>query len=406
MFIKMGSRLIDENLKIAVTKNRPAEENIISCEMPSANGNVFMSFINEKNDHDDEIKNFIRTHDDIIRIYSKNKAYTGLKYARNIYMGDYCYNSSLSEMAEDMGKDHEGIRRLAVLRSDVDNLGKAFISGFENISSNDPEIRYKNVTISRTASFSRQMSMFFRYFINLVLEGRSGISGLSLSDKSVVKKKVNIVYSGGDDVLLIGYWSDVIEAAANIRDVFEKYCSNALTVSSGIGIFTVKYPVSAEARITGELVDKAKEYVSASGKEKDALDLFSPEDGYVFSWDEFKQKVIEEKYRCIAQLFNYRMNRTGEDIMRGNAMLYKLLKLLRGAGEKINIARYAYMLTRLEPDRKNEEYFMIYKDFSKNMYRWILNKADRKELIAAIYIYVYITRNWEADKNGNYANCV
>ena len=119
-------------------------------------------------------------------------------------MGDYVFDPDdpdISKLA--VGK---GVKRLAVCRADVDNLGKAFISGFEQDSDNEEE-RYRFVTLSRTATFSRLMSVFFRYYINLLL--------------SQNRYRLNIVYSGGDDVFLIGNWSDVINVAVGLRNAFK-----------------------------------------------------------------------------------------------------------------------------------------------------------------------------------------
>ena len=53
---------------------------------------------------------------------------------------------------------------MSVLRADVDNLGKTFMSGFVDKKGND---RY--VTLSRTATLSRQLSLFFKYYISSIL---------------------------------------------------------------------------------------------------------------------------------------------------------------------------------------------------------------------------------------------
>ena len=77
---------------------------------------------------------------------------------------------------------------------DVDNLGAAFISGFEQLNAVKPEDKQKYVTISRTSSFSRQMSLFFKSYINPILSGEF---------KKRESLKVSVVYSGGDDVFRI-----------------------------------------------------------------------------------------------------------------------------------------------------------------------------------------------------------
>lgn len=64
---------------------------------------------------------------------------------------------------------------------------------------------------------------------------------------------------------------------------------------------------------------------------------------------------------------------------------------LRQTGDdRINLARYAYLLARMEPrDKSRRE---DYRKFSQNMYRWGLSVRDRRQLITAIYLMVYMER--------------
>ena len=81
---------------------------------------------------------------------------------------------------------------------------------------------------------------------------------------------------------------------------------------------------------------------------------------------------------------------------RGMAFLYHLTELLRSYGERINIARYVYLLSRMEPDRDSlPEVQEAYSRFSEKMYLWSQNLKDRKELLTAIYLYVYLNRKEE-----------
>ena len=51
------------------------------------------------------------------------------------------------------------------------------------------------------------------------------------------------------------------------------------------------------------------------------------------------------------------------------------------------------MLARIEPERDADERIKEkYKAFSRQMYNWAINKEDRLQLIMAIYLYVYETR--------------
>ena len=315
-----------------------------------------------------------------VRSYSKNKMYTGVNVATRLWVGDYSSESSFEELA----KASNGIKKLGVLRADVDNLGKAFISGFK------PE----HTSLSRTASFSRKLSMFFKLHINNILEnGEYMVDGSKPS-----KRNATIVYSGGDDVFIVGAWDDVIGLAIDLSDSLKKYSQGTLTISAGIGIFPKKFPVKAIARETGLLEEASK-----SVQDKNAVTLF--EDAYnqgykhefdcgeqTYKWDVFKSRVMGEKYVLIDSFFS-------DDDEKGMAAIYKLLRYIRNLDDKINLARLAYLLGRMQvsakdSDGKEEKY----KAFSKKLYEWISNDPkgeNRRELITAIYIYVYLHRKDE-----------
>ena len=58
---------------------------------------------------------------------------------------------------------------------------------------------------------------------------------------------------------------------------------------------------------------------------------------------------------------------------------------------RINLARYAYLLARLEPKRSSPRWD-VYREFANQMYSWALDKTDSSQLITAIYLYVYENR--------------
>ena len=74
------------------------------------------------------------------------------------------------------------------------------------------------------------------------------------------------------------------------------------------------------------------------------------------------------------------------------AFLYRILELLRGCDAQINFARIAYLLARLEPSRKETEAQLRYRVFSRSVMQWCRSEEDRRELITAIYLYVYRER--------------
>lgn len=159
----------------------------------------------------------------------------------------------------------------------------------------------------------------------------------------------------------------------------------SLHISAGIGVFSAKYPLSVCAREVEQLEENAKKYPVSDSPEKNAICLFEQDSTY--DWSTFITKVIGEKLVTLDEFFSNQEE-------RGMAFLYRLLELIRAREDKINLARFAYMLSRLEPKESKVtiEIKDNYKRFEKTMYRWACNKTDAQQLITAIYIYVYLHR--------------
>lgn len=327
---------------------------------------------------------------DFVRVYVKNKMYLGKYPSTKLWVGDYSDGKTFEEYARDNSKT---IDRIGVLRADVDNLGHAFVSGFDNEANDN-----KYVTLSRTASLSKQLSLFFKLYINKILRE----SEFSLLNEDTRKRKATIVYSGGDDLFIVGTWNDVIELSIDIRKAFDLYTQGTLTISAGIGIYDEKYPISVIANEVEKLEDKSKslpEDKEKGFKGKSAITLL--EDGEeheviladgtkrnvsdgTYHWDEFEKEVILEKFKIINDFF-----KTSED--KGNSFLYNLLDLIRNQKTKIFFARYVYLISRMEP-KGNGSKHDTYEKFSKKMLQWIRNERDQRQLKTAIILYAYLHR--------------
>ena len=311
----------------------------------------------------------------VARVYTKNRFCAGLRYSTRLYVGDYAADNSMAALAG----ASEGVPRLGVCRMDVDNLGQSFVSGYECAAESDPVKRQHFVTLSRTAAFSRQMSLFFKGYINPILSGEF---------EHCRALQVAVVYSGGDDVFLLGAWNDVITAATRITDAFHAYTSGALTISAGIGMYDAKYPIRMAAEETAALEQHAKNEPG-----KNAIALFDPQEHHTYSWPVFTSAVLGEKYQALKTFFD------GQDERR-MAFLYNITHLLRLAStDKLNLARLAYLLARLKPSSFDKEKSAQYDAFSKAVYRWAAIPQERDQLITAIYLYVYLNRKVE-DSNG------
>lgn len=115
---------------------------------------------------------YIKKQPAVRRVYTKNSWNTGIDYATHIWMGDYTapydkkfgiadYANNGATLSNGGSTNEElGIKRLGVLRADVDNLGTTFVNGLPD----------EKVSLSRTSTLSRALSYFFKYRINEVLK--------------------------------------------------------------------------------------------------------------------------------------------------------------------------------------------------------------------------------------------
>ncbi|MEI0494204.1 type III-A CRISPR-associated protein Cas10/Csm1 [Brachyspira intermedia] len=336
---------------------------------------------------------------DLVRAYSKNNKES--KYV-NLFLGDYNFKKdkeskdlidfeTLVKCEEIRGNKAYGINRLAVLRCDVDSLGDAFINGF-----------WGHADILRTSAFSRHLSLFFKYYINFVCEGKVSFPNSKLfeDEKDENKyynkeKRAVIVYSGGDDVFLVGQWLDVINLTLDLKEAFQKYTNDRLTFSAGIGFFHIKYPISKMASQTGELEDLAKK--NESGK-KNSVALFGipyndkEKFEYVFNWEEFdnvREKIEVLFKNCYFSKDDYYENK----VFLSSSMMYRLKQLieLSSKDKAINIARLAYSLARISHNDGNNE---CYNEFKDNIYNWFTseNRKDIKYLNTALDFIIYLFR--------------
>lgn len=304
-----------------------------------------------------------------LRIYAKNQAAFQADAGIPIWIGDYHPKSEEQRYHlmsfEEFAEKSEGIKRIAVLRADVDNLGTTFVSGFGN-----------RVNLSRTATLSGQLSLFFKFYINGILQkGKYHAFGAERD----FARRVSVVYSGGDDLFLVGSWDDLIEAAMDIQAEFRRFSCGNLSLSAGIGLYSDSYPVNVIAKEV-----EALESYSKKRPGKDAVTIF--DSNHRYGWEEFDREVLREKFSVMDRFFEQSEN-------RGKSFLYHLLDYMRNVGEKINIARFIYLLARLAPEKnKPEAEQEAYREFSEKMYRWLLNEKERHQAITATYLYAYLTR--------------
>lgn len=293
------------------------------------------------------------------RAYMKSDAGMPARDVTRIWMGDYTadtHGEGLSAYASQSStlEDGKGTRRLGVLRADVDDLGATFVSGLAD----------ERTSIVRTTTLSRSLSYFFKDEINRVLE-RGGY-------------QAQIIYSGGDDLFIVGNWSDVLYAAIDIRQALDTYTGNgSLTLSAGVGMYGDTYPIARMASETGSLEDAAKGYVAKSTKRaKNAIALWAADT--TFGWDEFV-KDVEPRVRELKGML--------QTSQKGNAFVYRLADLLRSDDAVASAPRLAYLLARSFEDDKEHG-----GEIARRLYELAQDPEERRRLVAALEWYIYSVR--------------
>lgn len=175
--------------------------------------------------------------------------------------------------------ENENFSRMGVLRMDVDNLGYIFQQGIK------PELS----TLSRYAALSRSFDFFFSGYLNTIWRETH-------PDRSF------IVYSGGDDVFIVGSWDVVISLAERIRLDFKEFCCDNpnLSLSGGIAIIQPKYPIMKGAQESEIEERNAKEHVCL-GNQKNSISFMS----MPLNWD--------EEYPAVAKLKDTLCRYIGKD---------------------------------------------------------------------------------------------
>ncbi|MCB9852815.1 MAG: type III-A CRISPR-associated protein Cas10/Csm1 [Phycisphaerales bacterium] len=156
---------------------------------------------------------------------------------------------------------YRGQPAIACLKADVDRLGMLFSHGFG-----------KNVAFGRYATLSRQLDLFFKGF----LENK-------LSDQESPYRLVYTVFSGGDDLMLVGPWHIMFNLAVDLRKWFSKLAGNNpdVTLSAGLALGQSRIPISLLAEAAELQLGNAK----SSGRNR--VGAFNG----VFNWPEFAEAI-------------------------------------------------------------------------------------------------------------------
>ena len=159
---------------------------------------------------------------------------------------------------------------IAAFKADVDDLGLIFSIGLLGKTESEPSV----LTISRLSSLSRMFNHFFSdYLVKFIKEKYPDLY---------------LIFAGGDDLFLIGPWTDVLDFARDLTDEFRRYVAKNpdIHLSAGIALAKHRYPIRSLVDIVEDELGKSKGY--KNGK-KNAFTFL----GVTAEWD-FYPKLLEK----------------------------------------------------------------------------------------------------------------
>ncbi|MBE0448927.1 MAG: type III-A CRISPR-associated protein Cas10/Csm1 [Actinobacteria bacterium] len=226
----------------------------------------------------------------------------------------------------EIADEAKGTKYLGVLKADVDRLGLIFSRGLG-----------ENASISRLSVLSRMLDLFFTGYLPWLIK----------SDYQTVY----IVYSGGDDLLLVGPWDTLFDLSWRLYKDFREYTANnaSITLSAGLALTTKKTPVWHMADAAEEQIKKSK------NKGRDRLTVFNT----AFKWD--KYNALADNANTLAE---------GMDASDGvsTSLVYSLLQFCpcedpidsiarpsnKPKNDALNRARLTYQIARHLENKEQE----------------------------------------------------
>jgi CRISPR-associated protein Csm1 len=187
-----------------------------------------------------------------------------------------------------------GLKRLGVLRMDVDNLGDLVVHGLPRR------------TAMQTAELSQALERFFAGWLDRIC---------ARVDKG--EDLFYVLFAGGDDLFVVGPWTHMPGLAQAVRDDFARYTGNHpdIHLSAGIAVVGEKAPMYAAADESHEALGDAKKLERDTAQAKNAITFL----GYTTHWAQFGQATkLKDDIVTLAE----------KDGL-GNAVITRLLAIAR-----------------------------------------------------------------------------
>lgn len=153
-----------------------------------------------------------------------------------------------------------GVKRLGVLRMDVDDLGDLFRFQLDS-------------GLAQVAALSTALGLFFEGWVGFLCErindpawrlangfAQAG-SEVDTTSDAASRGSVYCIYSGGDDLFIVGSWHLLLDLARRISDDLSRYSGYhpSVHVSAGLSMHTAKFPLYQAAASAEHELRQAKQ---------------------------------------------------------------------------------------------------------------------------------------------------
>ena len=264
---------------------------------------------------------------------------------------------------EDIAQRATGNKKLAMFKADIDNLGLVFSSSLG-----------ERMSFSRYADMSHILHYFFSAFYTWFVRNRTYtkieyIEGKRQESKVAYENVIYTVFSGGDDLCILGAWDAVIHFARDFHKELQKLTNSnpSLSISGGIVLVSPSVPVRMIAASAEEELEASKGRKEGAETVKNAVTVF----GTTVSWEDYGQciqdGILFQDYLSEKKLSSgvvYKMidfARRAENVQRGDVT--ELLDM-RNPLWKSN---FRYVVVRNVKDEKTKQWLLEFGTSAEKM---------------------------------------
>jgi CRISPR-associated protein Csm1 len=221
--------------------------------------------------------------DDMVKVSTKDSGrYLINEYQKgraNVWL-PYCAPEKNGEILtfEEIARMSLGVQKLAMFKADVDNLGLVFSNALGD-----------RISFSLYAQLSQMLHYFFSAYLYHYIQRQAEY-----------REKIYTVFSGGDDLCVVGAWDAVLRFVADFRGELDRLTMSnpSVTLSGGIALANPGLPVRAMAEEAETALEEAKSRKDRGGKPaKNGVSLF----GVTVGWDEYK-KCLQDGQDILAKM--------------------------------------------------------------------------------------------------------